>query len=360
MKPYYKKSYGKIYLGDALQVLNSIPDESINCCVTSPPYWGLRDYGVKGQLGLEKTPDEYVEKIVEIFREVKRVLRKDGTLWLNLGDTYNQGTKGNSGILKGECKQLTNKGANDTRRRDSNNLSPARSGGANAVCKPKDLIGIPWMVAFALRNDGWYLRQDIIWAKPNPMPESVKDRCTKAHEYMFSLSKSARYYYDHEAILEPVQADTVPRMLRGRSNDHKWVDGGPGNQTIAKDLSKCFTKKSGNLKRKENHNPNANFGVSVPWEGANRNKRSVWTIPTQPMPDAHFATFPEKLIKPCILAGCPKGGTVLDPFFGSGTTGIVAYKHDRKFIGIELSQTYLDDIAIPRINRETKQRKLFQ
>ena len=345
MKPYYKKSYGKAYLGDALKVLKSMPDEYVNCCVTSPPYWDLRDYGVKGQLGLEKTPDEYVEKIVEIFREVKRVLRKDGTLWLNLGDSYAGGGRGNygNGLSLGQGAKHTN----------GHNFS-------NHGCKPKDLVGIPWMVAFALRNDGWYLRQDIIWAKPNPMPESVKDRCTKAHEYLFLLSKSARYYYDHEAILEPVGPDTVPRMMRGRSNDHKWVDGGPGNQTIAKDLSKCFTKKSGNLKRKQNHNPKSNFGVSIPREGAERNKRSVWNISTKPFSGAHFAVFPPDLIEPCILAGCPEGGTVLDPFFGSGTTGIVAYKHDRKFIGIELSQKYLDDIAIPRINRETKQRKLFQ
>jgi DNA modification methylase len=289
-----------IYCGDCLEILKTLPTESVNCCVTSPPYYGLRDYGVSGQIGLEQSPNEYVAKIVDVFREVRRVLRVDATLWLNLGDSY-AANRGNGASGIGE-KQKTNVGANL----------------GKLVCpdglKPKDLIGIPWRVAFALQADGWYLRQDIIWHKPNPMPESVKDRCTKAHEYMFLLSKSARYYYDAEAIAEPLVYPNETRRPLGSKG--AWqIDG-----------------------REQREN-----GGGKPYDGypSTRNKRSVWTIPTKPYKGAHFATFPPALVEPCILAGCPVGGTVIDPFFGSGTVGAVAVKHGREFVGIELNPKYI-------------------
>jgi len=291
-----------IILGDCLAELRKLPDESVHCCVTSPPYWGLRDYGVPGQLGLEKTPEEYVANMVEVFREVRRVLRKDGVLFLNLGDSYHG---------------LRTKGL-----------------------KPKDLVGIPWRVAFALQADGWYLRQDIIWAKPNPMPESVRDRCTKSHEYVFLLSKSERYYFDSEAIQEPAGDDLRRPYAPGQVDDR-----GNGHDRGGGDL-----RKSGNKERK----PASARGVpvdtdgksagavagSVPWEGNTRNKRSVWTVTTKPFKEAHFATFPPEIPEICIKAGCPKGGVVLDPFFGAGTTGLVAMKLGREFIGIELNPEY--------------------
>jgi len=271
-----------------------MPDESIQCCVTSPPYWGLRDYGVDGQLGLEPTPEEYVSKMVAVFAEVKRVLAKDGTLWLNLGDSYTSSTKGIGGVSK---KQARNTGS-----RYSFTCVPNT--------KPKDLVGIPWRVAFALQADGWYLRQDIIWHKPNPMPESVTDRCTKAHEYIFLLSKSVKYYYDNDAIKE-----TATGKSKAFNGSNTFKSGAGGNRN---DGGRCSV---GNIIEK-------------------CNKRSVWTVNTQPFPEAHFATFPEKLIEPCIFAGCPEDGTVLDPFCGSGTTGIVSLKAQRRFIGIELNKEY--------------------
>jgi DNA modification methylase len=291
-----------------------MPGGSANCCVTSPPYWGLRDYGVDGQIGLERTPDEYVGKLVAVFREVRRVLRDDGTLWLNLGDGYNsnQGKGFDTNQDGGKRKQAA-----------ASPKLPRPPG-----LKPKDLVGIPWMVAFALRADGWYLRQDIIWHKPNPMPESVTDRCTKAHEYIFLLSKSKRYHYAADAIKEPLAPDTNARYTRGRSNHHKWADGGPGNQTIAKGFSHML-------------------GVDQKAAAAGdlvecRNKRSVWTVASKPYGGAHFATFPPKLIEPCILAGCPAGGVVLDPFAGSGTTGLVAERNGRNSILIELNPKYVE------------------
>jgi len=269
---------------------------------------------------------------------------------MNLGDSY-AANRGNGASSIGE-KQKTNVGANLGRLICPDGL------------KPKDLVGIPWLTVFALRADGWYLRQDIIWHKPNPMPESVKDRCTKAHEYIFLISKSAKYYFDSNAISEPVQQDTLPRYERGRSCDHKWADGGPGNQTIAKSFD--HMKTSGNKERKPRPGApgchNGSQAGSVPWEGETRNKRSVWTVSTKPFPQAHFATFPSDLIEPCILAGCPEGGTVLDPFTGSGTTGEVALKHFRRFVGIELNPAYANEIAIPRIEREAgnpKQMDIF-
>ena len=313
----------QLHIGDALTILKTMPDQYVNCWVTSPPYWGLRDYGVDGQLGLERTPDEYVAKMVEIFREARRVLRDDGTLWLNLGDTYNNCDKwGGGGANTGKHTRAPNGDIESWKavRRKWDKLPDI---------KPKDLVGIPWMVAFALRSDGWYLRQEIIWNKPNCMPESVKDRCTKSHEHIFLLSKSERYHFDQDAIKEPASPDTYARYARYRSDTHKWADGGPGNQTIAKSFE--HMKRSGNK---------------------GRNKRSVWTVSTKPFAQAHFATFPPDLIEPCILAGCPEGGVVGDMFAGSGTTGEVALRHFRRFVGIELNPTYANEIATPRIERE--------
>lgn len=285
--------------GDALIELRKLPDESVNCCVTSPPYWGLRDYGVPGQLGLEKTPEEYVARMVEVFREVRRVLRSDGTLWLNLGDSYYNYRPGAGQAL---CKQTLAK-TNQDHPADC----PRRANVIDGL-KEKDLVGIPWRVAFALQSDGWWLRQDIIWAKPNPMPESVRDRCTKAHEYIFMLSKSARYWYDAEAVKE--ESATV-------WNSTKQMVGKPlVNQT------------GGKVRPTENQ--------------TGRNLRSVWPIATRPFPEAHFATFPPEIPERCIKAGCPKGGTVLDPFFGAGTTGLVAARLGREFIGIELNAEYCE------------------
>ncbi len=313
----------KIYNMDCLEGLKKLPDNSINCCVTSPPYWGLRDYGVEGQIGLEKTPEEYVAKMVEVFREVKRVLRDDGTLWLNLGDSYVTshavGTKDDD---TGWKHGAISKGYQ------------ARAGGVGNGRKPKDLVGIPWLVAFALRADGWYLRQDIIWHKPNPMPESVKDRCTKAHEDIFLLAKSAQYYYDNEAIKEDAKPESEKRYKSTFYTGKKEISGQgrPGNASNTPGYKK--------------------------WTGK-RNKRSVWTVTTKPFKEAHFATFPPDLIKPCILAGCPKNGTVLDPFMGSGTTGMVAAMYQRNFIGFELNPEYCK-MAEKRIEPYLKQQPIFE
>lgn len=281
-----------ILIGDCLDVLKTLPDCSVHCCVTSPPYWGLRDYGVEGQFGMERTPEEYVAKMTAVFHEVWRVLRDDGTLWLNLGDSYFSDTKGSGGP---SAKQDSNAGSR------YGNRHFERTNGL----KPKDLVGIPWRVAFALQADGWWLRQDIIWHKPNPMPESVKDRCTKAHEYIFLLSKSKSYWFDCDAIKEPA---IYAGDNRGARRDSRRG-------------TRC----------------NSMSGKT----GLYRNKRSVWTVTTKPYKGAHFATFPPDLIEPCILAGCPEGGTVLDPFGGSGTTGEVAASEGRKAILIELNPEYV-------------------
>jgi DNA modification methylase len=344
----------KILIGDCREKLRELPDASVNCCVTSPPYFGLRDYGtaqweggsadcdhkqttarkdggranigafngssasnsdkgamnyrevcgkcgatrVDRQMGLEPTPDEFVAGMVEVFQEVKRVLRDDGTLWLNIGDSYASGRGESQGV---DPKQ----GARRFGKRPQDGKIPD--------CKNKDLIGIPWMLAFALRADGWYLRQDIIWSKPNPMPESVRDRCTKAHEYLFLLSKGPRYYYDADAIAEKsIHAGAVVTNNDGKNGQ----------------MGKFGATRGGFLK---------DGGVKV---GETRNKRSVWEVAAQPFSEAHFATYPPALIEPCILAGCPKGGTVLDPFFGAGTTGLVADRLGRNCIGVELNPEY--------------------
>lgn len=347
---------GKIYVGDCLEVIRSWPDSFIQCCMTSPPYWGLRDYGVKGQLGLEKTPDEYVAKMVEIFREVRRVLRDDGTLWLNLGDSY-AGSWGNSGKrpeLDGEsdgqrpkhCEYLSRGGWDNRRER------PASSYKIPGL-KPKDLVGIPWMVAFALRADGWYLRSDIIWSKPNPMPESVQDRPTKSHEYIFLLTKSERYYYDVEAIKEPGTLDTH-RMTR----QERVLSGHKSLPTHERNGIRSRTdKQRGHSRRHAGFNDRWDSMSKQEQCSLMRNKRSVWTVPTEPFNGAHFATFPTKLIAPCILAGCPTNGIVLDPFMGSGTVALVALQYGRNFVGIELNLEYVK-MAEKRIANERAQLKM--
>lgn len=290
-----------LYHGDCIESMRTMPDASVHTCVTSPPYFGLRDYGVDGQIGLEPTPEEYVARMVEVFREVRRVLRDDGTLWLNLGDSYARNP------AKGQHKpgQSGSKNAYVYDRGNGRASATFLGGGL----KEKDLIGIPWRVAFALQADGWYLRQDIIWHKPNPMPESVRDRCTKAHEYIFLLSKSPRYYFDHEAMREEA------------------VKGAAGSSF---NTGKTATHQLGRSSDKERT------------DDGKRNRRSVWTVATRPYKGAHFATFPPALIEPCILAGCPVGGTVLDPFGGAGTTGLVATQAGRNAVLCEINPEYVE------------------
>lgn len=300
----------QLLLGDNRTVLRTLPDQSVHCIVTSPPYYGLRDYGVDGQIGLEATPEQYVAELVNVFRECWRVLRDDGTLWLNLGDSY----AGYWGDKKAkEEGRPSSADTNGWTNGFNMNARPSfHSAFQGTGIKPKDLIGIPWLVAFALRADGWYLRSDIIWHKPNPMPESVTDRPTKAHEYIFLLTKSQRYYYDAEAVKEAVSLGT---------HGGSWTEGGKKQTALGQ-------QRGGML----GNSPLSGY----------RNRRSVWTVATVPYSGAHFATFPPALIEPCILAGCPEGGTVLDPFNGSGTTGAVACAHNRNYIGIDLSADYIE------------------
>lgn len=293
----------EIRVGDCRQTLAQMAEGSVHCCVTSPPYFGLRDYGEPGQIGLESSPADYVDQLVEVFRGVHRVLREDGTLWLNLGDSYaGSGGAGNQfGQLERGLKKYK------------------QTAGPKAMgLKPKDLIGIPWRVALALQADGWFLRQDIIWFKPNPMPESVTDRCTKAHEYVFLLSKSEKYYYDFEAVKE---------KSKGREKFGNWINGQP-----------CPDRNDNNRQNLEH--------------STHRNLRSVWTVPTRPFAGAHFATFPPELVERPILAGCPEGGTVLDPFGGSGTTGVVAQRFRRRAVLCELNPEYAK-LAASRILTDT-------
>jgi DNA modification methylase len=288
-----------IEIGDCRETMRRWAAEGVRAqmCVTSPPYFGLRDYGHPGQLGLEQTPEQYVAAMVEVFRCVRDVLADDGTLWLNIGDSYNAAGRTGHGTRVG-FKQGTNRASAE----GADNCRPSVDG-----LKPKDLIGIPWMLAFALRADGWYLRQDIIWHKPNPMPESVRDRCTKAHEYVFLLSKSERYFFDSEAIKEP-------------STGRPKFDGNKG---------RAVTDPS--------RNDHGRFNPEI---SETRNRRSVWTVATKPYKGAHFATFPPALIEPCILAGSRPGDIVLDPFMGSGTTAAVALQHGRQYLGCELNLEY--------------------
>ena len=302
----------EVLLGDALEQLRTLDAESVYTCVTSPPYYNLRDYGADGQIGAESTPEEYVERLVTVFREVRRVLRQDGTLWLNIGDSYASKT---GRYTPGETDK---------------NICGKLSRGTPKGYKHKDLIGVPWMLAFALRADGWYLRQDIIWEKPNAMPESVKDRCTKSHEYIFLLTKSDKYYFDHAAIRE--------RRNSCRC-DARPVAGSRG----AFGPRQSRLRGSGNLQKKYRPTPGfTHLGGNIPYSGESelRSKRDVWHVATRGCRGDHFAVFPEQLIEPCILAGCPEGGTVLDPFTGSGTTGAVAKRLRRNFIGVEINPEY--------------------
>jgi DNA modification methylase len=301
-----EENWYDVIVGDCVKGMQTLEAGSVHTCVTSPPYFGLRDYQVEGQIGLEDTPEAYVARLVEVFREVRRVLRDDGTVWLNLGDSYAQqdgrGEQGSTSARKGRSNVEAQEKRASTRPPDG--------------LKPKDLIGIPWRVAFALQADGWYLRQDIIWHKPNPMPESVKDRCTKAHEYVFLLSKSARYYFDAEAIKEPLAPSSIPRLQQDVENQIGTTRANGGAKT------------------------NGNFKAVGDLTTGLRNRRSVWTVTTKPFKGAHFATFPPDLIEPCVLAGAPVGGVVLDPFGGSGTTAGVALKHGRNAILCELNPDY--------------------
>ncbi|MCR8633456.1 site-specific DNA-methyltransferase [Paenibacillus sp. N5-1-1-5] len=353
--------------------MQNLPAEFFNCCVTSPPYLWVRDYGVPpsewpsvaytqmaglppitvpdwtGCLGLEPTVEMFVGHIVLVFREVWRVLRDDGTLWLNFGDTYEGSMKGRNADGAG------NPGGMHKQHRGqfAGTIIPKEH--KAKYLKPKDLIGIPWRVAFALQADGWYLRMDNIWSKPNCMPESVTDRPTKAHEYMFLLSKNSRYYYDSEAIKEPLTESSIARLSQdleqqagstrangeGKTNGSmKAVGGSKG--AFGPEQSR---KRSGNTKRKygdERGRPESHLGGTIPWEGSTRNKRSVWKVATAQTKEAHFAAFPEKLIEPCILAGCPVGGHVLDPFGGIGTARKVALENNRKCTLIDINPDYID------------------
>jgi DNA modification methylase len=325
----------RILKGDCREVLATLPDESVHCVVTSPPYFGLRDYGVDGQIGLEATPDAFVSELVAVFSELRRVLRKDGTAWLNLGDSYAGGGNGGGGSFAKDGIRCAEPGT------DKNKATRFGKRGAIDGIKAKDMIGVPWMVAFALRADGWYLRQDIIWSKPNPMPESVKDRCTKAHEYLFLLSKSERYCYDAEAIAEKsiYQSPTADAPVSaGYSEESGRLDGNPHRSGGF--IRRSATKHDLDPERKRNGSDGTAASFRAITE--TRNKRSVWEVTTSPYSEAHFATFPPALIEPCILAGCPKGGTVLDPFGGAGTTGMVADRLERNAILIELNPAYAE------------------
>lgn len=311
--------------------LAQIPGKSVQCVVTSPPYWGLRDYWVDGQIGLEKTPEEYVTKMVRVFREVRRVMKKDGTLWLNMGDSYAAGGHGGHGGHDTDPRRKSSK-FNGHKKRDGDKVPKKALPGL----KPKDLIGIPWRLAFALQADGWWLRCDIIWAKPNPMPESVRDRPTRAHEYIFLLAKLAKYYYDVNAIREAAKySPNDPQWKTPDAWDTSKGNGGHGS--IHKK-----GRERGHKRPHDGFNDRWDLMSKEEQQAASANKRSVWTVATKPFADAHFATFPPKLIEPCILAGSRPGDTVLDPFWGSGTTGQVAVENGRKAIGIELNKEYCE------------------
>ena len=343
----------RIINADVMDGLRQLPDESVHCVVTSPPYWGLRDYGVDGQIGLEATLGEHISRMVEVFREVRRVMRKDATLWLNYGDCYATSVNGRSAA---DTKAVGNddrtfrdkpfstvgpiiaRGEGDAKRASEGKES-YRPGSEYRVCaggylKPKDLCMMPHRLAIALQEDGWWVRCDIVWAKPNPMPESIKDRPTKAHEYVFLLSKSERYHYDADAIRETRTSDEDANGFRGGS----YVQGEPSSRAV---VGNKRIKMDDSIDRRK-------VGFNQRWDAAEaagdtlsgRNKRSVWTVATKAFDEAHFATFPPELIEPMIKAGCPVGGTVLDPFSGAGTTAMVADRLQRNAIGIELNPEY--------------------
>lgn len=333
-------SEATLYTGDSLTVLKTLPDESVQTCVTSPPYWGLRDYGCPGQLGLERTPEDYVENMVAVFREVRRVLRDDGTLWLNMGDSYAGSRSGNSMRPKGGNQRPGKPGFQPLDAR----YAP-RSGATGFGCKAKDLVGMPWRLAFALQADGWWLRSDIIWSKPNPMPESVRDRPTKSHEYVFLLAKSERYYYDAAAIAEALAEASVQRINQASFDKQQGgpKDYGPGSNRSARRA--LVNLKGRQMPPQIEDDPNRWTAVGA---RGTRNARTVWEIATKPYREAHFATFPEELARRCILAGSRPGDTVLDPFGGSGTVAQVATGNGRDSIYIDLNPKY-GDLARRRI-----------
>lgn len=371
-----------ILQGDVLEQLEKLPDESVDMVLTSPPYWGLRDYGVQGQIGLEESFDAFLERLVMVFRSVRRVLKKEGTLWINMGDSYVDSGKGQTADGNADPKRkkvngmrVPRSGYHDGRKNRAERL---RSGSVENL-KRKDLIGQPWRLAFALQADGWYLRQDIIWHKPNPMPESAKDRCTKSHEYLFLLSKSPTYHYDYEAVMETCSPSTNARVsqnVQAQLGSKRAYAGnrhnGPMKACVGKQPSPSgWDKGSGahgsyhraGREKTVTYNGmnknNSSFDEALRMPVLKRNKRSVWTIPTKPYKEAHFATYPEELCEVPILAGCPIGGTVLDIFFGSGTTGLVARKHDRHFIGIELNPSYVS-IAQKRLEGWIQQKTILE
>lgn len=325
--------------GDVLAQLRTLPDEHVQCVVTSPPYWGLRDYGVDGQIGLEESLDEHMAKLVEVFREVRRVLRSDGVAFVNYGDSYAGAPNGG----QGRAGALANRSAAKMGVREG------RGPGVPQGLKPKDLIGMPWMLAFALRADGWWLRQEIIWHKPNPMPESCRDRPTKAHEQVFLFSKSARYFWDREAVLEPYAESTLKQFEKAYTGTARKDFESSGAQNASDVKRRIVEKQRGHGRRHD--------GFSDRWDAmeasgdtpSGRNCRSVWTIPTQPTAEAHFATFPEELVARCLKAGSRRDSIVLDPFAGSGTTLLVAERLGRDSIGIELNPAYVE-IAKRRIS----------
>lgn len=360
-----------IYAGNALTVLRTLSTESVQCVVTSPPYWGLRDYGHPDQIGLEPTPEEYVAKLVAVFEEVRRVLKKDGTLWLNLGDCYatGAGTVGpneaarhrdsrrrppfngrgeEQSVLKGH---RGSRGGSAKQPHTGNAIGPMIQPNRLPIVglKPKDMVGIPWRVAFALQAAGWYLRADIIWSKANPMPSSVKDRPTSAHEYVFLLTKSRRYYYDHRAIMEPFAEATKARPWTNTFNGEREDVGAPFRSHDRRGTTRKPAKQALYATATNPATARTTDKLNARWDESEergtlpdgRNKRSVWTLPSQPFKEAHFATMPPKLVEPCLLAGSRQGDTVMDPFAGAGTVGFMAAKLSREFVGIELNPQYV-------------------
>ena len=315
------KHINTILFGDTLETLKNFPNESINCCITSPPYYGLRDYHKKGQIGREATVEEYLNRLVEVFREVRRVLKKDGTCFLVLGDSY-----------AGTSSKKEQRDPKYPNGRNGQDLSITQK---VAGYKSKDLMGIPWRLALLLREDGFYLRSDIIWHKENAMPEACRDRPTRSYEHIFLLSKSPKYYYDYEQMAEPMKEVSKKRYVRGRKPDNKYLKENSG----AKLQKINEARKYGEYK-----------GDNIPQF---RNKRDIWTINTTSFRGNHYAAFPPKLVEICMLAGCPKGGVILDPFIGSGTVGFVALMQDRNYIGIELNEEYVN-LARKRIKTEVK------
>ncbi|MFV7463052.1 DNA-methyltransferase [Pseudomonas shirazica] len=352
----------RILVGDCIEMMRTLPDQSVHTCITSPPYFGLRDYGVDGQIGLEASPREFIESLVAVFREVRRVLRDDGTIWVNMGDSYagSWGAHGRDDMGLGFSSLSARQIAASARKKKQ-----ANHGGF----KPKDLMGMPWRLAFALQDDGWYLRQDIVWAKPNPMPESVRDRCTKAHEYLFLLSKSPKYFFNQDAIREPANltgkgsastfrggayvdgstfdnsnggARTVSGNVVPRNNGVGW---GHGTDKPARQRERVSKRNSFARETKYSSGEHGQTGQHRPGRedidyDTTRNKRSVWTVATNGFKGAHFATFPPELIRPCVLAGSPRGGMVLDPFGGAGTTALVAMQEGRQSVICELNPEY--------------------